>query len=298
MHEGGLAFDLIRRVVRAVPDRLRGKTRLARLALRPFLKYAMPPIPDRFGNVLRLPSLEESISLNLFAYGVYEPDTLRAVLRYLPPSGIFVDVGANVGALALPVAACRPDAQVICIEADPEIVCLLRRNATENGRTNIRIVQCFAGSTDAAPVSFYRAPKAKFGMGSSGPQFCADSITLIQRSIDAVLDELAIDEIDVVKLDIEGAELGALQGLSQRLTSPRAPALVFEFADWAENRINGQAAGGAQQFLLSLDYDLFPLGSRGKLGARLERPVVTGFAMILALPTLTRRFPASRSIQQ
>ena len=58
MDEGGLAFDLMRRVVRAVPDRLRGKMRLARLALRPFLNGRMARIPDRFGNVLHLASLE------------------------------------------------------------------------------------------------------------------------------------------------------------------------------------------------------------------------------------------------
>jgi hypothetical protein len=69
IHEGGLAFDLIRRVVRAIPDRLRGKMRLARIALRPFLNGGMARIPDRFGNVLHLPSLEEPISVGLFAFG-------------------------------------------------------------------------------------------------------------------------------------------------------------------------------------------------------------------------------------
>src|ERR1700720_2398853 len=116
MDEGGLAFNLIRRVVRTVPDRLPGKTRLARFALKPFLNGGMARLPDRFGNVLHLPSLEEPIALGLFAFGVYEPDTLWAILRHLRPSGVFIDVGSNVGPLGLPVAAYRPDAQIICIE--------------------------------------------------------------------------------------------------------------------------------------------------------------------------------------
>src|SRR5205814_10638514 len=128
----GLSFELIRRGVRAVPDHLPGKTRLARAALRPFLKSGMTCIPDRFGNVLRLPSLEEPISVDLFAFGVYEPNTLRAILHHLRRSGVFVDVGANVGALSLPVAAYRPDAHIVCVEADPQIVTLLQRNVTEN----------------------------------------------------------------------------------------------------------------------------------------------------------------------
>src|SRR5437667_4783639 len=147
MDKGSLGLDLVRRIVRAVPDKLPGKTRLARFALRPFLTDGMAHLPDRFGNVLHLPSFQEPISIGLFAFGEYEPDTLGAILRYLQPSGVFVDVGANVGALALPVAAQRPDAQIICIEADPRIVSLLQRNVTTNGRTNITVVDCLAGPT-------------------------------------------------------------------------------------------------------------------------------------------------------
>jgi FkbM family methyltransferase len=285
MDEAGFAFDLIRRVVRAVPDRLRGKMRLARFALRPFHNGRTARIPDRFGNVLHLPSLEEPVSAGLFGFGIHEPETLGAILHHLRPSGVFVDVGANVGALALPVAASRPDARVICIEADPQIVSLLKRNVVENGRSNISIVHCIAGPIDDPQVSFYRAPAAKFGMGSIGPQFDVEPVTLTQRPLDDVLDELSIDEVDIMKLDIEGAEFGALQGLTRRLRSSRPPALVFEFIDWAETRIAGQLAGSAQQFLLSLGYSLFRVARDGRSGERIERPVTTGYAMILALPS-------------
>lgn len=132
-------------------------------------------------------------------------------------------------------------------------------------------------------------------MGSVGPQFGPSPLTLVQRPLDAVLDELAIDDVDVVKLDIEGAEFGALQGLWRRLTSPRPPAIVFEFADWAETRIDGQAAGSAQQFLLSLGYHLFRLARGGGPGERFERPVTAGSTRILALPSAPGRRPRAHS---
>ena len=284
MHEGPFGFDLIRRVVRAIPDRLPGKTRLARAALRTFLRGEAAVIPDRYGNLLQLPSLEEPISVALFAFGIYEPDTLAAILRHLGPRGVFVDVGANVGALSLPAAACRPDVQIISIEADPEIVSLLRRNVINNNRSNINVVNRLAGPVGKPHVPFYRAPTQKFGMGSIGPQFSIEPVLLEQRQLDAILDELAIEQVDIVKLDIEGAEFGALQGLSRRLTSRHPPAIVFEFADWAETRIDGQAAGSAQEFLLSLGYRLFRLARAGRAGEQFERPVTTGSTMILALP--------------
>ena len=232
------------------------------------------------------PASKNRSSLGLFAFGVYEPDTLGAILRHLPPSGVFVDVGANIGAVALPVAACRPEARIICVEADPEIVSLLRRNVDENRRSNIDIVDCLAGPIYDPEVSFYRAPTAHFGMGSIGPQFGSPPLTLMQRPLDDVLDELRIDKVDAVKLDIEGAELGALQGLRQRLTSPPLPAIVFEFVDWAETRIDGQLAGSSQDFLLGLGYRLYRLARGGRPGERLKRPITAGSTMILALPPL------------
>jgi hypothetical protein len=95
MDEGGLAFDLARRATRAVPNGLPGKTRLARFALRPFLKSGMARMPDGFGNVLHLPSVEEPISVGLFAFEVYEPNTVGAILRYLRPSGVFAHLGQS-----------------------------------------------------------------------------------------------------------------------------------------------------------------------------------------------------------
>ena len=77
-------FNLIRRAVRAIPDRLPGKTRLVRAALHLFPADETTLIPDRFGNLLHLPSLKEPISVALFACGIYEPDTLSAILHHLP----------------------------------------------------------------------------------------------------------------------------------------------------------------------------------------------------------------------
>ncbi len=214
---------------------------------------------------------------------MHEPDTLGAILHHLGPSGVFVDVEANVGALSPPVAACRPDAQIICIEADPQIISLLKRNVAENGRANISIVHCLAGPIDDARVSFYRAPAAKFGMGSIGPQFGASPVKLTQRPLDDVLDELAIGEVDVIKLDIEGAEFGALQGLSRRLASVPAPTIVFEFVDWAETRVEGQVAGGHNNFCCRSVTGCS--GWRAAADQANGSSAPTGYAMILALPS-------------
>ena len=66
-----------------------------------------------------------------------------------------------------------------------------------------------------------------------------------------------------MKLDVEGSELGVLQGLKRRLTGSRPPKILFEFCDWAEERIAGQVPGAAQAFLHSLGYGHLTWASRG-----------------------------------
>jgi FkbM family methyltransferase len=273
------------RLARLIPDSLPGKTRVARILLRPFIDDTRPAVlPDRFGNTLSLPSLREPMALGLFAFGIYEPDTLQAILGALSPAGVYLDVGANIGVLALAVAARRPQARIVCVEADPAVAALLGRHVADNERTNVTVVEGLVGAAANVDTSFFRAPMHKFGMGSIGPQFDAEPMILKQRTLDDVLDEVGVDDIDVANLDIEGAEFGALQGLKRRLTGAKPPAIVFEFNDWAESRIAGQSAGDAQAFLLSIGYRLFRLARGGAAGAAVKCPLTAGSAMILALP--------------
>ena len=218
----------------------------------------------------------------IFANGVYEPDTVEAILRRIPREGVYLDVGANIGAIALPVARQRPDVRVICIEADAGMATILRRNVADNALPNVTVVECLAGPCSKEAVRFYTAPLSKFGMGSIGPQFDLPPVLLRQVALDDLLDDMGIRHVDVMKIDVEGSELGVLQGLTRRLTGSASLKILFEFSDWAEERIEGQAPGVAQAFLHSLDYRIFHLGRRGETGALVGQPLSTGSAMLLS----------------
>ena len=224
------------------------------------------------------------MAVELFARGAYEPHTISIILSRLNRDGTYVDVGSNIGAIALPVATLRPGARVICVEADPDIAAILRRNVTENARANIEIVECLAGRESAESVKFYRAPVHKFGMGSIGSHFDGQIIELRQQALDDVFDDLNVMSINVLKIDVEGAELGTLRGLERHLKNKPRPTVVFEFADWAEAKIHQQSPGDAQAYLLSLGYRLFTLPPDGSRGVALNDPIRAGGAMILAVP--------------
>jgi FkbM family methyltransferase len=271
-------------LVSHVPDGLPGKTRLGRMLLHPFASQRAITLRDRNGCRYLLPSLAEPIGQDIFTFGAYEAGTQKAIIEHLPEGGTFIDVGANIGAISIPVARARPQANIICIEADPDINRMLQENLNRNGCTRVRTVSCVAGTTDDQLVPFYRAPIEKFGMGSVGPQFSADPINLKQRSLDGLLIEMKINQVDVIKIDVEGAESCVLRGARRLLSLNSPPVVIFEFADWSESRIAGEHLGDGQRVLLSYGYRLFRLNSDGSKGEELRESMCQGYSMLLALP--------------
>lgn len=275
---------VLSRLLRLVPDHVPGKSRLGRWLLRPFFLVKPALLKDGQGCTYALPSYAEPIAQHLFTFGAYESDTVKFVLRFLSEEGVLVDVGANIGSIAIPVAKARPQASVLCIEADPDLHRLLLENVRTNGCTTVRTFCCLVGASDQGSVPFYRAPDEHFGMGSIGPQFGASPLYLRQARLDDLLAQAQIDLIDVIKIDVEGAELGVLRGAMRILGSHRPPVIVFEFADWAEARIFGQQPGDAQSFLLEQGYRLFRLKADGSPDDELTAPARHGTAMLMALP--------------
>lgn len=269
----------IGRLLRLIPASMPGKYRLADAMLAP-LGRGPAVVKGAFDLLYHCPSLAEPIVRGIVRDGLYEPATHAALCAHLPPQGVFLDIGANIGALCLPVARARPDCRVYAIEASPTIAANLSRNIATNSQANVIAFNMFIGATDGATTEFYNAPSEKFGMGSAGAQFGAEATVLPVRTIDAMLAEGKLPPPDVIKLDIEGAEYLALKGGESLLSSPRPPrAVIFEFADWAERRL-GLAIGASQTFLMERGYRLYDV-ARPKV--ELQQPVRAGTAMLLAI---------------
>jgi hypothetical protein len=71
---------------------------------------------------------------------------------------------------------------------------------------------------------------------------------------------------------------GALYGLARRLAGPQAPAVLMEFADWAEAQIAGQTPVEASEILAVARLPAV------RLHGDVRQPLVSGGAMILGLP--------------
>ena len=132
-------------------------------------------------------------------------------------------------------------------------------------------------------VSFFDAPEAKFGMGSLANRFGGQEQRIETICLDDAVKQAGISHVDVIKVDVEGFELGVFRGASSILSQSRAPVIVFEFNDWAEERPEAhQRAGDAQRFLLECGYRIQTVSSFLAGGRALESVLVHGGADLVA----------------
>lgn len=178
---------------------------------------------------------QDLISRVLLETGEWDPDTWRAIAAHLPVGGTFVDVGAHMGHCSLMAAALvGSEGLVVAIEANPEMVQQLSRNIQASG-ADIK-VQAIACSDSERLLDLYVAPRANSGSSSishvnaslGGP--LQRSYPVQARTLDAVLKGLNVSRVDVLKIDVEGAELQALHGAKETLANYR-PVLVIELDD-------------------------------------------------------------------
>lgn len=217
----------------------------------------------------KLPSVEEWLWLDfdfLVAYPLPREDRLlAALLGHLKPGHVFYDVGSFVGWYA--IAACRRVAEhggVVAFEPVPETVRLLRRHCALNGlEDRIRIMEA-ACSNAAGVVSMpvwptlattwasgnsLRNVYPQEGAQPSWVPICALRLDEFVRSGGA--------PPSVMKIDVEGAELWALQGAAETLRTARpwifleVHAFAWRLFDTTEEALRG--------FLASVGYDLCEL---------------------------------------
>ena len=168
--------------------------------------------------------------------GIYNRETFEASLReiilgHVQPGMVVLDIGANIGYYSVLLShKVGPQGRVIAFEPNPNMLAELRHNLAINNITNVR-VEPIALSNRAGELTFYLPPAGFEGHGSLAPNrsfSVAGNITVAARPLDDVLKDAGVSHVDVIKMDVEGAELLVCQGAARLLSGPRKPIIFFE----------------------------------------------------------------------
>jgi FkbM family methyltransferase len=138
---------------------------------------------------------------------------------------IVLDLGAHVGTFTR-FALNHGAAKVIAIEPEPShVACLKRSFVEELKRGSVHIIDAAAWRHEGC------APFRCEGVASRITESSSVSVSL--TTVDKVVAELALDSVDFIKADIEGAERHALAGAANtiRRFGPRMAVCIYHFAD-------------------------------------------------------------------
>lgn len=180
------------------------------------------------------------VQATIMTRGRYEPITLDSISRYLKKGGVFVDVGAHIGYHSLKAAQIvGSQGRVLAIEPNPETLPVLRKNITANYGDIVTVVPV-ACSDSETTLEFFSASQTNSGASSisraNAEHFgnTRASYRVQARRLDAIIQENNILQVDVVKIDVEGAELLVLKGAQQTLDRFH-PVICIELM---ENQLN------------------------------------------------------------
>lgn len=181
-----------------------------------------------YGLTFLVPAGDEIVGWSLRAFGEFarpEIDLLGAYVDHFGVSGSFIDVGANIGAVCLPLARRFPEWSFIAIEAHRGLSGVLAANALNNHLMNVHWHHAAAG-VESALADFPAIPlSSEANFGGLGAHLNGTVPT--ERVRVASLDELAPADTRIVKIDVEGAEREVLQG-STRLLKKTKPVILLE----------------------------------------------------------------------
>jgi FkbM family methyltransferase len=172
----------------------------------------------------------DAIGRALYLYGLFEVRETTFVRAALRRGDLFVDVGANAGYYTLLASRIvGNDGAVVALEPSPRVRERLERNVRLNDLRNVTIrAQALAAEEGEAPLFVSEDPNNS-GIASLRPG--AGRAAAPQMVAATTLDEIAEEldrPIDLLKVDVEGAELEVFAGGGRTLSGPDAPAIVFE----------------------------------------------------------------------
>jgi FkbM family methyltransferase len=176
--------------------------------------------------------LGDGISDAIRRHGCYEPASVRVVISQLDIKSVFFDVGAHVGQYTLLAApVCR---WVHSFEAVPDTFALLRENVYSNALYNVKI-ENVAVSDRCGRTTIYEGPAENLGTSSLTP--LADGNRAFSVRAISIDDYCATENTlpDVIKIDVEGAEILVLRGAEQVIRA-KHPTMLVEISDVNQRR--------------------------------------------------------------
>lgn len=222
-------FRAARALVRRLPaGRFRAFDRLSRVPLPPF----QDRLADEVGGWRYGCDLRNLVAREACLTGRAAPAETAVVRACLGAGGTFVDVGANWGYFTLVAAhAVGPSGRGVALEPDPRLYGELQANVARNGIANVAVLPVAASDREGeATLAGYVEGDRNRGISSlvAAPAGDAPRFAVRTAPLDDLLDAQGVGAVDLVKVDVEGAEEMVVHGMLRGMAQGRYRRVLLE----------------------------------------------------------------------
>lgn len=184
--------------------------------------------------------------------GLYDYAEMTFLSRYLRPEDTFIDVGANIGVYTLLAASIIKSGSIHSIEALPRNCDRLRENITLNQLQQVHLYPIAVSNTQG---HIWLNIADEDSMSFITNQITEKVIRVPTNTLDNLLNIKSSKALALGKMDIEGAELFALQGATSLLQMQSPPVWILEVLDSTDS--SGCQQQDIEDFLQAYGYHLY-----------------------------------------
>jgi len=249
-------LKIARRVAQIVP---RGKTFIINCSLALFGNTFGDEIAVADGRTFRINKITP-LNRRLFFLNKYEDGETEIVKKLVTQGDVVIDIGANFGWYSTLMSSLTGErGRVYSFEVVPEIAKELQENISLNQMTNVVIENIAIGEDDLETDYVYSESwgtgNQKLELLNGGGQLKSGKSR--STSLDSYLLANAINKVDFIKCDIDGAEVPFIRGAQQTLKSKK-PIMIIE-AHERDQRAHGHSCQQLFSELRHIGYRLFSL---------------------------------------
>lgn len=224
--------------------------------------------------------LDDWIQQNIYFKGSYENTELNWIEKNLNPDDVFIDIGANIGIYTLSAAQKISHGKVYSFEPFEQNHNSLLKNIELNPFKNIQVEKLAIAECEKTISLFYDDADKNMGMVSSYNVSKKNETIIKAIALDDFVISNKINKIAIIKMDIEGNEWFAFQGMKNVLKNQK-PKLLIEVDPEILER-TGYTANEIFSFLELLNYKRFYFNENGNLVE--EEPIITVTKNIVFMP--------------
>lgn len=204
----------------------------------------------------------DTVGGEIYRHGCFEPETVNLVRKILKPGMTFLDIGANIGQYSVIASMIvGDDGKVYAFEPTPDTFLLLSENLKLNHCTNAQALQ-LALSDLKGNASLHLGYSTNSGANSLQKTLNTSDYT-IEIETDTLDNMLGtIKQAELLKVDVEGAELLVLNGGEEFFQTYR-PDILLELTDERFTGNFGYASEDLLKKLHKMGYQVFRITDDG-----------------------------------